>query len=133
MRQPEQVIAVMHQLRAAGIEISLDDFGTGHSSLSMLKTLPINSMKIDRSFVQPLPGNDRDRAMAQTILTLGRHMQLDVIAEGIETPGQLQILRQHGCRLVQGFLLSHPLSLGELIGSKVQHAAAWNAFTGSQQ
>jgi diguanylate cyclase (GGDEF)-like protein len=133
MRQPEQVIAVMHQLRAAGIEISLDDFGTGHSSLSMLKTLPINSMKIDRSFVQPLPGNDRDRAMAQTILTLGRHMQLDVIAEGIETPGQLQILRQHGCRLVQGFLLSHPLSLGELIGSKVQRPAAWNAFTGSQQ
>ena len=133
MRQPEQVVAVMHQLRLAGVEISLDDFGTGHSSLSMLKTLPIHSMKIDRSFVQPLPGNDRDRAMAQTILTLGRHMQLDVIAEGIETPGQLQVLRQYGCRLVQGYLLSHPLSLAELIGSKGQRPAAWNAFTGSQQ
>lgn len=115
MKQPEQVIAVMHQLRAIGVEISLDDFGMGHSSLAMLKNLPIHSMKIDRSFVRDLPDQPRDRAIAQTILDLGRHMKLDVIAEGIETGAQLDILRQAGCHLVQGFLLSKPADIETLL------------------
>jgi len=115
MKQPEQVIAVMHQLRAIGVEISLDDFGMGHSSLAMLKNLPIHSMKIDRSFVRDLPDQPRDRAIAQTILDLGRHMTLDVIAEGIETGAQLDILRQAGCHLVQGFLLSKPADIETLL------------------
>ena len=117
MRQPEQVVGVMHALRARGFAISLDDFGMGHSSLSMLKNLPINSMKIDRSFIQPLPGNERDRAMAKTILALGQHMQLDVIAEGIETPAQLAVLQAEGCRYIQGYLLSRPQSLDNLVAA----------------
>lgn len=115
MKQPEQVVAVMHQLRAIGVEISLDDFGMGHSSLAMLKHLPIRSMKIDRSFVRDLPHQPSDRAIAQTILDLGRHMALDVIAEGIETDVQLDILKQAGCHLAQGFLLSRPLDLHTLL------------------
>ena len=115
MKQPEQVVRVMHQLRSLGFEISLDDFGMGHSSLSLLKNLPISSMKIDRSFVRDLSHQNRDRAIAQTIVDLGQHMQLDVIAEGVETEAQLQILHQTGCTLIQGFLLSKPLPLQDLL------------------
>jgi diguanylate cyclase (GGDEF)-like protein len=115
MRQPEQVRRVMHQLREIGVEISLDDFGMGHSSLSMLKSLPISSLKIDRSFVRDLPSGERDRAIAQTILDLGQHLQLDVIAEGIESAAQLDVLSACGCRFGQGYLLGRPLPLQDLI------------------
>ena len=118
MRQPDQVVRVMHQLCDAGFAISLDDFGMGHSSLSMLKNLPITSMKIDRSFVQPLPGTARDRAMAKTILALGQHMEIVVIAEGIETPDQLAFLQAEGCRYIQGFLLNRPQSLEALVAAQ---------------
>ncbi|RZL37173.1 MAG: EAL domain-containing protein [Rubrivivax sp.] len=115
MRQPEQVRRVMHQLREIGFEISLDDFGMGHSSLSMLKSLPISSLKIDRSFVRDLPSGERDRAIAQTIVGLGHHLQLDVIAEGIETPAQLDELKAIRCGFGQGYLLGRPLPLTELV------------------
>ena len=115
MRQPEQVKRVMHQLRDIGFEISLDDFGMGHSSLAMLKSLPISSLKIDRSFVRDLPSGERDRAIAQTIVDLGRHLQLEVIAEGIESPEQLAMLIDCGCGFGQGWLLGRPLALNALI------------------
>lgn len=115
MKRPEQVVRVMHDLRKLGFEISLDDFGMGHSSLSMLKNLPISSMKVDRSFVRDLPTQERDRAIVNTIVDLGQHMRLDVIAEGVETEPQLAVLREAGCTLIQGFLLSKPLGLVELL------------------
>ncbi|MFG6465771.1 putative bifunctional diguanylate cyclase/phosphodiesterase [Roseateles sp. BYS87W] len=115
MRQPEQVVRVMHELRDIGFEISLDDFGMGHSSLALLKNLPIRSLKIDRSFVRDLPTGERDRAIAQTIVDLGRHLQLDIIAEGIEGDDQLGVLRACGCRFGQGWLLGRPLSLKALV------------------
>ncbi|MEO6277022.1 GGDEF domain-containing protein [Roseateles sp.] len=115
MRQPGQVKHVMHQLREIGFEISLDDFGMGHSSLAMLKSLPISSLKIDRSFVRDLASGERDRAIAKTILDLGQHLQLEVIAEGIESEAQLAVLSECGCRFGQGYLLGRPLPLAELI------------------
>ncbi|HEY8881667.1 MAG TPA: EAL domain-containing protein [Roseateles sp.] len=115
MRQPEQVRRVMHQLREIGCEISLDDFGMGHSSLAMLKSLPLSSLKIDRSFVRDLPTGERDRAIAQTIVDLGRHLQLEVIAEGIESADQLQALAECGCSFGQGYLLGRPLPLDALV------------------
>lgn len=115
MKSPEQVVAVMKQLRLYGFEISLDDFGMGHSSLSMLKNLPITSMKIDRSFVQDLAHKYQDRAIAQTILNLGRDLHIDVIAEGIENQEQLTVLASSGCHLLQGFLLAKPLPLPGLL------------------
>jgi diguanylate cyclase (GGDEF)-like protein len=115
MRQPEQVRRVMHQLREIGFEISLDDFGMGHSSLAMLKSLPISSLKVDRSFVRDLPSGERDRAIAQTIVGLGQHLQLEVIAEGIESAAQLDVLKAIGCGFGQGYLLGRPLPLTELI------------------
>ncbi|HEY0954819.1 MAG TPA: bifunctional diguanylate cyclase/phosphodiesterase [Roseateles sp.] len=115
MRQPEQVSGVMHRLREIGFEISLDDFGMGHSSLAMLKSLPISSLKMDRSFVRDLASGKRDRAIAQTIVDLGQHLRLEVIAEGIEDAAQLDVLHACGCRFGQGYLLGRPLPLDQLV------------------
>lgn len=115
MKQSDKVIPVMRALRQLGFKISLDDFGMGHSSLSRLKRLPITSLKIDRSFVSGLPNDRGDAAIVRTILDLGRHMKLMVIAEGVETDAQLNYLRQFGCVLIQGFVLSRPIPLEQLI------------------
>ncbi len=115
MKQPEKVIPVMQSLRRLGFKISLDDFGMGYSSLWRLKKLPISSMKIDRSFIKGLPHDRGDCAIVRTILDLGRHMNLKVIAEGVETDAQLVFLRQFGCTLIQGFVLSRPKSLADLM------------------
>lgn len=115
MKQPEKVVPVMQMLRQLGFHISLDDFGIGHSSLSRLKKLPITSLKIDRSFVAGLPHDRGDGAIVRSIIDLGRHMKLDVVAEGVETDAQLLYLAQFGCTYIQGFLLSRPLPLQDLI------------------
>ncbi|MGV8898688.1 MAG: putative bifunctional diguanylate cyclase/phosphodiesterase [Burkholderiaceae bacterium] len=115
MQQPDQVIPVMRTLRQLGFGISLDDFGTGYSSLSRLKNLPISSMKIDRSFISGLPHQSDDQAIVRTIIALGRNLNLKVIAEGVETDDQLAFLRQYGCNLIQGFVLSRPQPLDRLI------------------
>lgn len=115
MQQPDKVIPVMRTLRQLGFGISLDDFGMGYSSLSRLKNLPISSMKIDRSFVSGLPHQNEDSAIARTIIELGRNMNLQVIAEGVETHEQLTFLRQYGCSLIQGFVLSRPQPIDALI------------------
>lgn len=117
MNHAEQVIPVMHALREHGFKISIDDFGMGYSSLSRLKDLPISSLKIDRSFVQGLPHDHQDRAIVQTIVDIGRNMGLEVIAEGVETEAQLAHLRQLGCTLVQGYLISRPLPLAGFIAA----------------
>jgi EAL domain-containing protein (putative c-di-GMP-specific phosphodiesterase class I) len=116
MKQPERVVPVMQMLRQLGFHISLDDFGIGHSSLSRLKKLPITSLKIDRSFITGLPEDRGDGAIVRSILDLGRHMQLDVVAEGVENDHQLLYLTQFGCTYLQGYLLSRPRPLQELIG-----------------
>lgn len=115
MKRPDQVIPVMRALRQLGFGISLDDFGMGHSSLALLKNLPISSLKIDRSFVRDLPHQRNDRAIVNTIVDLGGQMGLKVIAEGVETEAQLEILRQSGCNLIQGYLLDRPMALSDLL------------------
>nr|WP_315489840.1 EAL domain-containing protein [uncultured Rhodoferax sp.] len=115
MKRPDQVIPVMRALRQLGFGISLDDFGMGHSSLALLKNLPISSLKIDRSFVRDLPHQRNDRAIVKTIVDLGCQMGLEVIAEGVESQPQLDILRQAGCNLIQGYLLARPLALADLL------------------
>ncbi|WP_133405788.1 EAL domain-containing protein [Parashewanella tropica] len=99
-------IAVIEQLRKSGFKVSIDDFGTGYSSLSYLKVLPINTLKIDRAFVEGLPEND---AIASTIVMLGQQMSLEIVAEGIDEAKQLKWLKAHGCALGQGYLFSRPL------------------------
>lgn len=96
----------MHDLRALGVGLSIDDFGTGYSSLSYLKRFPASELKVDRSFIIDLPKHDKDRAIVQTVVTLGHSLGMDVVAEGIETPEQHRILQHIGCDVFQGFLFS---------------------------
>ena len=109
----EEVIAKMADLKAHGVRFSLDDFGTGYSSLAYLKRLPLDVLKIDRSFVRDILVDSGSGAIAQTILSLSKAMGLPVIAEGVETEEQREYLASLGCHSFQGYLFSHPLPLAE--------------------
>ncbi|MBW8329363.1 MAG: EAL domain-containing protein [Thiobacillus sp.] len=104
-----RVILVMNQLKAYGIRFSMDDFGTGYSSLSNLNKLPLDEVKIDRSFVNALALNEGDRAMVVTILNMASILKLNIVAEGVETAEQLDFLLRHDCRIFQGYFYSEPL------------------------
>jgi len=110
----EEVIAKMAALRARGVSFALDDFGTGYSSLSYLRRLPLDQLKIDKSFVTDIISNTNDALISKTIVALAHSLGLAVIAEGVETTEQRQFLALQGCRSYQGFLLSAPLALAEL-------------------
>ncbi|MYM21973.1 EAL domain-containing protein [Duganella sp. FT135W] len=115
MRRIEKTLPIMQELVRLGFEISLDDFGMGYSSLSLLKTLPISSIKIDRVFLQGVPHNRNDCAIVRTIIDLGLNMQLRIIAEGVESAAQLGFLRQFDCTQVQGYLSGRPMELHSLL------------------
>jgi EAL domain-containing protein (putative c-di-GMP-specific phosphodiesterase class I) len=109
----EDVIAKMTALKSRGLSFSLDDFGTGYSSLSYLKRLPLDQLKIDQSFVRDVLVEPNDGAIAQTIVALGRTMGLSVIAEGVETVEQRDLLSHLGCHAYQGYLVSRPVAADE--------------------
>ena len=98
------------RLRAFGVQLAIDDFGTGYSSLAYLSTLPIDCLKIDRSFVAAMDGGAENVEIVRAVLTLGRALAKKVVAEGIETPGQLETLRRLGVHVGQGYLLARPLA-----------------------
>ncbi|MDX1295633.1 MAG: EAL domain-containing protein [Sulfurimonadaceae bacterium] len=109
MKDPEKAIKTLQQIRELGITISIDDFGTGYSSLSYLKRLPIDKLKIDRSFVQELPHDEEDAAISKAVIALAKSLNLDVIAEGVETYEQKEFLVQNGCHLIQGYYYERPI------------------------
>lgn len=108
MDHVEQCIETLVALRELGVTLAIDDFGTGYSSLSYLKRLPVDRLKIDRSFVEGIPGDADDVAIVSTIVAMAQQLGLKVIAEGVETEAQLEHLRAHGCDEYQGYLLSRP-------------------------
>jgi diguanylate cyclase (GGDEF)-like protein len=111
MKNPEKTIQLLKQLRDINVGISIDDFGTGFSSLSYLKELPITKIKIDKAFVDNLETSFEDRAIAKTILALGKGLYLKVLAEGVETQKQKEFLVENGCIQMQGYLFSRPLNV----------------------
>ncbi|MCT8988632.1 EAL domain-containing protein [Shewanella sp. KJ10-1] len=110
MGNPQDSVAVLSQLKALGLTIAIDDFGTGYSSLSYLKRFPIDTLKIDQEFVRDITEDPDDAAITSAIITLAHSLELNVVAEGVETQEQLNFLRDGGCDQVQGFLLSKPLT-----------------------
>ncbi|MCZ2498841.1 EAL domain-containing protein [Xylophilus sp. Kf1] len=105
---PELVAVVLHEIRALGIQVGLDDFGTGYSSLSYIDQYPIDAVKIDKSFVSRMMHLPRSKAIVESVLSLGRSLGLDIIAEGVETAEQLELLQQMECPFVQGYFLNRP-------------------------
>ncbi len=125
MQHKEQAVGMITELQDIGVRFSIDDFGTGYSSLRYLKSLPINKLKIDGSFVQDIQHNENDRAIATSVIALGHSMQMQVVAEGIETRAQLEILAALGCDAAQGFIYSQPVTdekLAALLGGPLQSA-----------
>lgn len=110
----DQVIRTLHDLRDLGVGIAIDDFGTGFSSLSYIKLLPANKIKIDRSFIRDVIQDRSDAAITQGVISMAHHLSLDVVAEGVETDAQAAFLRRNQCDLLQGFLFARPMPLNLL-------------------
>jgi EAL domain-containing protein (putative c-di-GMP-specific phosphodiesterase class I) len=110
MADPQATAAKLDVIRELGVMIAVDDFGTGHSSLSYLKRLPLDRIKIDRSFISDIANDRDDEAIVSAIIAMAHNLRVEVVAEGVETVKQLDFLRLRGCDLIQGFLISPPLA-----------------------
>jgi diguanylate cyclase (GGDEF)-like protein len=111
----QYMIPILYEIRRLGVRLSLDDFGTGYSSLSLLKQLPIDEMKIDKSFIDNIASNDEDRLMVLNIIDIAQNLNIDVVAEGIEQQEQSRMLIELGCHLQQGYFYCHPVDLDQLV------------------
>jgi diguanylate cyclase (GGDEF)-like protein/PAS domain S-box-containing protein len=109
MNNIQESLSILSELKQLGVRISIDDFGTGYSSLSYLKYLPIDEIKIDKSFIDDIPTSQKDVAIVKTIIDMGHHLQVSITAEGIETEQQYLVLREHNCNVGQGYFFSKPL------------------------
>jgi diguanylate cyclase (GGDEF)-like protein/PAS domain S-box-containing protein len=128
MRNARQHASALQVLRDSGVRIQIDDFGTGYSSLSYLRELPIDTLKIDRSFINHVDDNPADQAIVSAILAMARSLGLRVVAEGIETAAQLEVLHHHGCEVAQGFYFSRPLP-AEQCRALLEELATRTSFT----
>ncbi len=108
MADTEVAIAKLTALKAMGVRLAIDDFGTGYSSLSYLQRFPVEIVKIDRSFVAAMETDDQKASLPRAIISLARTMQLQVVAEGVETAAQLELLSELGCDFAQGYYLARP-------------------------
>jgi EAL domain-containing protein (putative c-di-GMP-specific phosphodiesterase class I) len=124
MKDSNATIRICSQLKDMGVRLSIDDFGIGHSSLSRLHSLPVDVLKIDRSFVRGIEQDGESREIARLIVTLAHHLDLKVVAEGIETRNQLTCREQFGCEFGQGYLFSRPVDKAAL--EKLLASASYN-------
>ncbi|MDH5487454.1 MAG: EAL domain-containing protein, partial [Gammaproteobacteria bacterium] len=115
MQDIARTTTILTELKQFGVRIAVDDFGTGFSSLSYLKRFPLDKLKIDQSFVRGLPADESDAAITRAVIVLGQSMKLTVIAEGVETHAQLELLREQGCDEYQGDYFSKPVPTREFV------------------
>lgn len=113
MQNTESVQAIFNQFNEMGIDLSIDDFGTGYSSLGYLKQFPFHTLKIDRSFVKDLHSSSQDMAIVNAVITLGKGLNINVVAEGVETEEIRDLLTSLGCEYIQGYLYSKPVPAAE--------------------
>ncbi|MBI3529210.1 MAG: EAL domain-containing protein [Betaproteobacteria bacterium] len=122
MHNVDKAVQTLTQLKTLGIRLAIDDFGTGYSSLSNLKRFPIDTLKVDRSFIRDLPGDSEDKAITTAIIAMGKSLNMSLVAEGVETQEQAEFLRAHACDQFQGYYFSKPVDkdkFGELLRSRV--------------
>ena len=115
MQNINHAISVLECLRDIGVRISMDDFGTGHSSLAQLKNIPLHELKIDKSFIMNMQEDEQDAAIVRTTIELAHNMGLEVVAEGVENEDTLRCLSDAGCEQAQGYFLSKPISSEDLM------------------
>ena len=127
MEDNDATRSMLESFRRLGVRLAIDDFGTGHSSLSYIRRFAIDTLKIDRSFVQSLPDNEEDTAICSAVIALGRNMKMCVVAEGVETAEQAQVLRELGCDEVQGYWISRPMPGADFAGWFVTYNRARTA------
>jgi EAL domain-containing protein (putative c-di-GMP-specific phosphodiesterase class I) len=116
MENSDRSLSVLSELADLGVSLSTDDFGTGYSSLSYLHRFPFTRLKVDRSFINKMDEDEKSAAIVKTILLLGENLGIEVVAEGIETQYQLELLRSLGCRLGQGYIFSQPVDAETAVG-----------------
>jgi EAL domain-containing protein (putative c-di-GMP-specific phosphodiesterase class I) len=114
MQNPQEAIETLKRISSLGVKIAVDDFGTGYSSLSYLKKLPIDKLKIDKSFVQELPQDKESVAIIQAIIALAKALNLELMAEGVENKAQKDFMIQNGCNYIQGYYFSKPIARHEV-------------------
>jgi len=117
MNDRPDIIDKLAQLSEAGVHIAIDDFGTGYSSLSYLQKFPIKTLKIDRSFVSNIRNSDQEACIVNAIVSMAQGLRLNIIAEGVESPAQLNYLRALGCNTVQGYLFGRPMPMKDVVRS----------------
>jgi diguanylate cyclase (GGDEF)-like protein len=123
MQNAELAAHLLRRLNDMGVRLAMDDFGTGYSSLAYLKRFPVDTIKIDRSFIQGIPGDSDDATLTQAIIAMAHSLQLCTVAEGVETADQLGFLREHHCDEIQGYYFSRPLPYSELLAKLQAHSA----------
>lgn len=122
VEQPEEAIKRIQQLKDVGFKLAIDDFGTGYSSLAYLTQLPVDLIKIDRSFVQKLSSNEQDQAICQTVIDLANKFDLEVVAEGVEDENSMNLLRDWGCHWGQGYYINRPVKFREFLEWHARHS-----------
>ena len=116
MENPRRTSELLRHLKSRGVRVAIDDFGTGYSSLSYLSSFPIDRLKIDRSFVASSLHDHSGALIVEAVISLARSLGMAAIAEGVETIGQLEFLRRHGCQQIQGYLMGRPMPAREIEG-----------------
>jgi diguanylate cyclase (GGDEF)-like protein/PAS domain S-box-containing protein len=127
MQDPDLTAEILLDLKNLGMSVAIDDFGVGHSSLNYLKRFPIDTLKIDQSFVQDITRGGSDGAIVSAVIAMGKALNIRVVAEGVETPEQLRFLKEHGCHEFQGYLFSRPMAANAL--TEMIHTASPGAYT----
>src|SRR5690606_34259333 len=115
MQDAERAIRILSGIKELGVRLAIDDFGVGYSSLAQIKRFPIDTLKVDSSFIRDIPANPEDRAITEAIIAMGKTLSLTVIAEGVETEAQERFLREHACDQSQGYYFAKPISPDEFV------------------